>query len=117
METMSSAFNTAIGARLKRVRKLHGLTQSQLAARMSISFQQVQKYEAGVNTLSFERVCTLSALLGVPLADWAKDASAAVPQEAANGRQELSLLQAFHAIGSDERRTLLCQLARALAGA
>ena len=110
---MSSPFNHAIGARLRSIRKLRGLTQTQLAERLGVSFQQVQKYESGANTMSFERICGLSALLDVPLAEWAEQAKP--PAEIDDSRQELALLKAFHAIGNEERRALLCQVARAFA--
>lgn len=113
---MSSSFNCALGSLLRRRRMLHGLTQSQLARQLGVSFQQVQKYEAGANSMSFERVCALSALLSVPLADWAEAAgSEAASATEHGGRQGLSLLRAFHAIGNDERRVLLCQIARVMA--
>ncbi|MDA8091130.1 MAG: helix-turn-helix transcriptional regulator [Nitrospiraceae bacterium] len=46
----------AIGALVKQVRKSSGLSQMQLAEKVGISYQQVQKYEKGVNKLTLSRL-------------------------------------------------------------
>ena len=43
------AFNTAIGSNIKYLRKTRNLNQSKVAAALSVSFQQIQKYEKGAN--------------------------------------------------------------------
>ena len=43
------AFNTAIGSNIKYLRKTRNLNQSKVAAVLSVSFQQIQKYEKGAN--------------------------------------------------------------------
>jgi len=45
------AFNTAIGLNIKYLRKTRNLNQSKVAAVLSVSFQQIQKYEKGANGL------------------------------------------------------------------
>mgnify|MGYP000521781599 FL=1 len=45
------AFNTAIGLNIKYLRKTRNLNQSKVAAALSVSFQQIQKYEKGANGL------------------------------------------------------------------
>ena len=45
------AFNTAIGLNIKYLRKTRNLNQSKVAAALSVSFQQIQKYEKGKNGL------------------------------------------------------------------
>ena len=45
------AFNTAIGLNIKYLRKIRNLNQSKVAAALSVSFQQIQKYEKGANGL------------------------------------------------------------------
>lgn len=111
---MSNTFNRFIGAKLRAARKLQGITQQQLAEQLQISFQQVQKYESGMNTLSFERVCRLSELLQVPLMSWLEAADQPCTLAPAP-RQELSLLRAFHSITREDHKSLLCGIARALA--
>src|ERR1051326_7851537 len=52
--------------RVWRMRK--GLTQEQLANRLGITFQQVQKYEAGANRIGTGRLVKIAGILGMPVA-------------------------------------------------
>ena len=45
------AFNAAIGLNIKYLRKTRNLNQSKVAAAAGVSFQQIQKYEKGINGL------------------------------------------------------------------
>lgn len=51
LPTLPEDFYTHIGARLRRARKEAGLSQQTIATRLGISFQQVQKYERGINRI------------------------------------------------------------------
>ena len=54
-----------VGARVKARRKELGLSQEALAQALGVSFQQVQKYERGVNRVGAGRLFQLAAALGV----------------------------------------------------
>ncbi|HHI71288.1 MAG TPA: XRE family transcriptional regulator [Rhodobacteraceae bacterium] len=54
-----------VGQRLKEIRTIRGLTQSNVAEQLGISFQQLQKYETGANRVSASRMFELSKLLNV----------------------------------------------------
>ncbi len=54
-----------IGRQLRRRRKLAGLTQHQVALGCGVRFQQIQKYESGVNRLSAGRLWRLTQVLRV----------------------------------------------------
>ena len=56
-----------IGKRLRRRRRLLGLTQQTLAEAVGIRFQQIQKYECGANRVSAARLFKLSEALSVPI--------------------------------------------------
>ncbi len=56
-----------IGGRLKAIRTSKGFTQEDLASKLGISFQQIQKYENGKNRISFSRLYELSNFLNEPL--------------------------------------------------
>ncbi len=56
-----------IGMQLRRFRKLHGITQADLACRIGVTSQQLQKYEKGINRLSCSRLYTISKELNIPL--------------------------------------------------
>jgi len=54
-----------VGKRLKQHRMLLGLSQTQIADMLGISFQQIQKYEKGTNRVSASRLVDLSNALDV----------------------------------------------------
>jgi transcriptional regulator with XRE-family HTH domain len=56
-----------LGRELRSLRKSHGLSQKEIASTLGISYQQVQKYEAGQNRISLENLCTIASLFGLPL--------------------------------------------------
>lgn len=55
-----------IGRNLTCLRKLRGLSQKDVADILQTSFQQVQKYEKGVNRIPAERLFRLKTSLNVP---------------------------------------------------
>jgi transcriptional regulator with XRE-family HTH domain len=57
-----------VGARLRARRLEVELSQQELAKRIGITFQQVQKYESGSNRISAGRLKDISEALGVPIA-------------------------------------------------
>lgn len=61
-----------VGGRLKHFRKLKGLSQGQLAEKFGLTFQQVQKYEKGLNRISASRLYEASHILGVSVQDFFK---------------------------------------------
>lgn len=54
-----------VGARIRAQRVIRGLTQSDLARLVGISFQSVQKYEQGENRVSASRLYEFAQVLGV----------------------------------------------------
>ena len=58
-------FDKAIGARIRMYRKALGLSQSDLARKIGITFQQVQKYESGANRVAASRLWSIADALGV----------------------------------------------------
>ncbi|WP_374276053.1 helix-turn-helix domain-containing protein [Brevundimonas sp.] len=58
-------FDVEIGRRVREVRIRAGLSQSQLAAAIGVSFQQVQKYENGANRFSASKLAQAATFLGV----------------------------------------------------
>jgi transcriptional regulator with XRE-family HTH domain len=55
-----------IGQKIRTRRNLLGLSQTELADAAGISFQQIQKYEKGVNRVGASRLQQFSDALGVP---------------------------------------------------
>ena len=58
--------NIIVGGRLKDARKKAKLTQSKLAKKLNISFQQIGKYEKGENGLNAIRILQISNILNLP---------------------------------------------------
>ena len=57
----------AIGELIRQMRKTSGMSQMQLADKIGVSYQQVQKYEKGINKLSLSRLKQISGALEVPV--------------------------------------------------
>ncbi len=53
-----------IGAEIKRIREARRMSQMELAEQVGVSFQQVQKYEKGINKISVERIQQIAKALG-----------------------------------------------------
>ena len=59
--------NKIIGTNLRFIRQLAGKTQTRLSKELSITFQQVQKYEGGRNGMSAYRLYKAAKYLNVPM--------------------------------------------------
>ena len=56
-----------VGSRLKLRRMILGLSQESLGKALGLTFQQIQKYEKGVNRIGASRIFEMSQLLEVPV--------------------------------------------------
>lgn len=56
-----------VGTRLREARLKRGLSQERVAEEMGITFQQVQKYEKGLNRIGASRLWDLAQVLGMPI--------------------------------------------------
>ena len=63
---MEDNFNKHLGNKLKLRRLALGLTQTKVAKAISVTFQQIQKYEKGTNGLNAIRLIDLSTALKIP---------------------------------------------------
>ena len=64
---MSENYNKHLGSMLKMRRLALGLTQTKVAKAINVTFQQIQKYEKGINGVSSIRLLQLSNYLKVPI--------------------------------------------------
>ncbi len=64
---MEENFNKHLGNMLKMRRLALGLTQTKVAKAINVTFQQIQKYEKGINGVSSLRLLQLSNYLKVPI--------------------------------------------------
>jgi len=56
-----------VGSRVRLRRVLIGMSQTELGNRLGLTFQQVQKYEKGLNRIGASRLYEISHVLGVPV--------------------------------------------------
>ena len=103
-----------VGERLRAERIHKGWSQAQLGLALDVSFQQVQKYEKGINRVSASTLFHAARILGVSISDLFPDEAIRPPlhPEAVKGQTEI--VQQFGAM-DDESREALLQLARQLA--
>ena len=65
---MAHPIDIYVGTKIRLTRAARGISQQQLADMLSISFQQLQKYERGINRISASRLWEVSQALGVNIA-------------------------------------------------
>ena len=112
-----------LGKRLRRRRRLLGLTQQQLADAVGVRFQQIQKYECGANRISAARLWRLSEALEVPVGYFYDGLAAGECRDTLGERAEggemmtraetQDLIRAYYQLGERPRRRLL-DLAKSL---
>ncbi len=121
---MKHPVDVHVGKRIRQRRWMNGTTQQQLAEAVGIKFQQIQKYETGMNRVSASRLWDIARVLTVPVSfffeglDAAQDASipGQVPGDVLTDKEALDLLRSYYAIPENQRRRLF-DLARVLSEA
>jgi transcriptional regulator with XRE-family HTH domain len=89
-----------VGSRVRFRRMLLGMSQEKLGERLGLTFQQVQKYEKGINRIGASRLYDLAQVLGVPVQFFYEDApigegraDASDGQAAGEGQDEHSIVE------------------------
>ncbi len=77
-ESRPSPVDVHVGARIRLRRTLMGMSQERLGDALGLTFQQVQKYERGVNRVGASRLFDLSRILDVPISFFYDNMSDAV---------------------------------------
>lgn len=91
-----------VGRLVRALRMSRGLSQTELANRIGVTFQQVQKYESGGNRISMGRLTRIAKLFGVSvpyLLDGGKQA-AVLKSSARDGAEYTHALEMLGRIGS-----------------
>ena len=94
---MSHPVDVHVGKRIKQIRTLRRLSQTDVARKLNLSFQQIQKYEVGSNRVAASRLFELAQILDVPPAYFFEGLNT---QDAQAGREdaELDIVSALAAI-------------------
>jgi transcriptional regulator with XRE-family HTH domain len=114
-----SPVDVAVGRNVRIWRMARGLWQAQLANRLGVTFQQVQKYEVGANRIGTGRLVRLAAILGIPIAALFDGADAADPARSMLAliadTRAFRLAQAFAAVKDTTLRLSLVKLVEKIA--
>jgi transcriptional regulator with XRE-family HTH domain len=65
----SGPLDAMVGARIRMFRINRGMSQTALAERIGVSFQQVQKYEKGSNRVGASRLSQIASVLGITVGE------------------------------------------------
>ena len=73
MSADADTIDRQVGAKIKNLRKHLCFTQEEVAEALGVSYQQIQKYERGLNRVSASKLFEVARALGVPVSfffDW-----------------------------------------------
>jgi transcriptional regulator with XRE-family HTH domain len=94
-----------VGTQIRTRRLLLGLNQEELAQRLGLTFQQVQKYESGANRVSASRLWEIAAILKMPIAYFfPADQGPDQPNEQLQRPESIELIRFYYAIPDPRMR-------------
>jgi transcriptional regulator with XRE-family HTH domain len=127
----ANSMDVHVGSRVRLRRMLLGMSQEKLGEKLGLTFQQVQKYEKGINRVGAGRLHELGRVLGVPVSFFFDEAPgvgapapvagfAEQPNESyvidfLGSRDGLELNKAFVRITDPKVRRAIVEMVRALA--
>lgn len=102
-ESRPSPIDIHVGSRIRLRRTLLGMSQERLGEALGLTFQQVQKYERGVNRVGASRLFDLSRVLDVPISFFFDDMpdSVASTFAANSGRRTAGLAELSDTVADD----------------
>ncbi len=129
----ANAIDVHVGSRVRLRRMVLGMSQEKLGEQLRLTFQQVQKYEKGVNRIGAGRLFDLAHVLGVPVQFFYDEAPLYQTENGSHGgfaersgendvidflatREGLELNKAFVRISDPRTRRSIIDLIRSLAG-
>ena len=121
---MKHAVDVHVGKRVRHRRWAVGMTQQQLGDAVGIKFQQIQKYETGMNRVSASRLWEIAAALKTPVTyffEGAEEQEGVVQNEASSepsvdilaDKEALELIRSYYAMPAEQRKKLF-DLARVM---
>ncbi|MFZ4540472.1 MAG: helix-turn-helix domain-containing protein [Rickettsiales bacterium] len=123
--------DTHVGRRLRQKRTFLGLSQESVGKQIGVTFQQIQKYERGINRMGASRLYDFAKALGVQVSyffegygDYAAEdgtgMGAAEPNaqafehDAMNNRETLEVMRAYYRIKNPALRKRVVELIKAM---
>lgn len=102
MQKKSTPIDQLVGSRIRLRRVALGMSQEMLGEHLGVTFQQVQKYEKGINRVGASRLQRISEVLNAPISFFFEGAPGAIDQQSET--QEVSSLSKV--LASEEFLTL-----------
>ena len=114
------SLDVLVGARICILRKYCGMSQGELAGKIGVSFQQVQKYENGTNRVGASRLSRIASALGVSVGELFepsenKSAAAKSPFRLLAERDAQRVLKAFSRTTNPRVRRAITKLLESVA--
>jgi len=100
-ESRPNPIDVHVGTRIRLRRTLMGMSQERLGEALGLTFQQVQKYERGVNRVGASRLYDLSRVLDVPISFFYDDMPESVGGPRATSRAMVGFGDAQDPFGDD----------------
>jgi transcriptional regulator with XRE-family HTH domain len=121
-QILADPIDVAVGARIRLLRKMRGLSQQALADATGVTFQQIQKYERGANRVSASMLARIAEALRAPVAElFGEEGSGPSAIDAVAGLLAqpgaLELLHAYADLPRGPTRSALVEFVRTLGGA
>jgi transcriptional regulator with XRE-family HTH domain len=121
MSTTEEDIDALVGRRVRELRLQLGLTQTQLADAIGVTFQQVQKYERGANRISASKLWLIADRLGVSpsslVSALPSPTGGSTSEVATEDNEQGRLLRAFGRITDPQRRQTVIDVAEGLGAA
>lgn len=117
------AIDVALGQRIRQLRRARNMTQADLARIIGVTYQQVYKYEYGIDRLAIGRLVSIAVALSVSVGELLEALSGLLDSEApaASGMVDavdrMLLLEAYGDIKDDDVRSRVRELIYSLSGA
>lgn len=100
-----------VGSRLREVRRSKNISQKQLAEKLNLTFQQIQKYEKGINRISVGTLFDLSSALGVAPNSLLRECSKVAKLEEENETKVLSkVITSLKSFTIEEQKKVLAYM-------
>ena len=114
---MTHAVDVRVGKRLRHRRWMIGMTQQQLADKVGLRFQQIQKYETGLNRIAASRLWEIAQALEVPVSFFFEgfdtNQHQASEEDIRADKDAVQLVRAYYAMPQAQRHQIF-ELARVL---
>lgn len=121
-----------VGRKLRLKRSILGLSQESVGKKIGVTFQQIQKYERGINRMGASRLYDFANVLGVPVSyffegygEYTMDDNAAMTMhepdtasyeaEKVNNRETIEVMRAYYRIKNPAVRKRIVDLIKAMA--